>query len=141
MRFDFATPLYACVYLPYGYSEEEHYNILYVMHGGGGSQASLFGSTNGNDFKNAVEHLIERREIQPMIIVTPTFYTERHGSISVSGSWDAVREFLDELVNYLMPAVESTYSTYAETADDAGFAASREHRAFSGFSMGSVTTW
>jgi len=144
VRLDYATSAedkYAYVYLPYGYSEEERYDILYVMHGGGGSQESLFGSTNGNDFKNAVDHLIERGEIKPMIIVTPTFYTERHGSISVSGSWDAVREFPDELVNYLMPAVESAYSTYAETADEAGFAASREHRAFSGFSMGSVTTW
>ena len=40
-----------------------------------------------------------------------------------------------------MPAVESAYSTYAEAADETGFAASREHRAFGGFSMGSVTTW
>ena len=61
VRLDYATSAedkYAYVYLPYDYSEEKQYDILYVMHGGGGSQASLFGSTNGNDFKNAVDHLI-----------------------------------------------------------------------------------
>ncbi len=36
-----------------------------------------------------------------------------------------------------MPAVESRY----RTADARGFAASREHRAFGGSSMGAVNTW
>ena len=40
-----------------------------------------------------------------------------------------------------MPLVESTYRTYAETADEPGFQASRDHRAICGFSMGSMTTW
>ena len=40
-----------------------------------------------------------------------------------------------------MPAVESTYRTYAEQPTPEGFKASRDHRAFGGFSMGSVTTW
>ena len=145
VRFDYKTSAedkYAYVYLPYGSSDQQQYDILYVMHGGGGSQGSLFGGAGqSNDIKNASDHLIENGEMKPMIIVTPTFYTERHSSMGVSGSWDAVREFPDELVNDLMPAVESAYSTYAETADSAGFAASREHRAFGGFSMGSVTTW
>ena len=59
----------------------------------------------------------------------------------MKSSVDAVLEFPGELTDYLMPAVESAYSTYAEAADETGFAASREHRAFGGFSMGSVTTW
>lgn len=85
--------------------------------------------------------LIENGEMKPVLIVTPTFYTEKNNDKGVSGSFDAVRKFPEELKNYLMPAVESRYSTFAETADDAGFTASRDHRAFSGFSMGSVTTW
>lgn len=144
VRFDYQTAeeaKYAYVYLPYGYDESQPYDILYVMHGGGGSQESLFGGVQGNNIKNAIDHLIENGEMKPMILVTPTFYTARHNNKGVSGSWDAVMEFPTELVDYLMPAVESAYSTYAETADDAGFAASRDHRAFSGFSMGSVTTW
>ena len=46
-----------------------------------------------------------------------------------------------ELVEDLLPAVESKFHTYAETMTPAGFKATREHRAFGGFSMGSVTTW
>ena len=47
----------------------------------------------------------------------------------------------EEIRDYLMPAVESAYHTYAETTDDAGFTASRSHRAFGGFSAGGTTTW
>ena len=36
---------------------------------------------------------------------------------------------------------QRTYSTYAEDTSPEGLAASRDHRAFCGFSMGSVTTW
>ena len=32
-----------------------------------------------------------------------------------------------------MPEIESVYSTYAKSADDEGFAESRDHRAFAGF--------
>lgn len=145
VRFDYNTATeakYAYVYLPYGYNPEQRYDILYMMHGGGGSQESLFGGAGqNNDIKNTIDHLIENGEMKPILIVTPTFYTRQNSSTSVGGSWDAVREFPAELVNYLIPAVESAYSTYAETVDDAGFTASRDHRAFGGFSMGSVTTW
>lgn len=145
VRFDYKTSAedkYALVYLPCGYTSAEKYDIFYYMHGGGGSQSSLFsGAGSSNDIKNALDHLIENGEMKPVIIVAPTFYTNKNGDSSVSGSWDAVREFPSELTDYLMPAVESAYSTYAESADDAGFAASRNHRAFGGFSMGSVTTW
>ena len=34
------TGKYAYVYLPYGYSENEQYDILYLMHGGGGFPTS-----------------------------------------------------------------------------------------------------
>lgn len=145
VRFDYGTAVedkYAYVYVPYGYDENRQYDILYMMHGGGGSQESLFGGAGqSNDIKNTIDHLIENGEMEPILIVTPTFYTRANGSTDVSGSWDAVLEFPGELTEYLMPAVESAYSTYAEAADETGFAASREHRAFGGFSMGSVTTW
>lgn len=49
--------------------------------------------------------------------------------------------FHNELVNDLIPAVESKYSTCAASTDAAGLAASRSHRAFGGFSMGFMNTW
>lgn len=52
-----------------------------------------------------------------------------------------MNNFHNELVNDLIPAVESKYSTYAGSTDPEGIAASRGHRGFGGFSMGSVNTW
>lgn len=46
-----------------------------------------------------------------------------------------------ELVNDLIPLVESRYRTYLSTTDAEGIAASRGHRAIGGFSMGGVTIW
>ena len=37
--------------------------------------------------------------------------------------------------------MESKYSTYAEDTTSDGLIASRDHRGFGGFSMGSVNTW
>lgn len=41
----------------------------------------------------------------------------------------------------LIPAVEGTYSSYAEDTTSEGLQASRDYRAFAGFSMGCVATW
>ena len=40
-----------------------------------------------------------------------------------------------------MPAVEKKYNTYAKSVTLEDLMASRDHRAFGGFSLGSVTTW
>lgn len=44
-------------------------------------------------------------------------------------------------MNDLIPAVETHYSTYLESPDEAGILASRQHRAIGGFSLGSINTW
>ena len=135
---------YAYVYLPYGYDTDtqRRYNVLYLMHGGGGSEETYFsGAGQESTLKRVADNMIERGDIRPCIIVTPSFYLPDDGNTSVSNSAEAVREFPGELVNSLMPAVESTYRTYALNATTDGLRQSRRHRAFSGFSMGSVCTW
>jgi hypothetical protein len=47
----------------------------------------------------------------------------------------------NELINDLIPAVEGTYSTFAASIRKDDLIASRDHRGFGGFSMGSVATW
>ena len=47
----------------------------------------------------------------------------------------------NELINDLIPAVEGKYRTYAKNTSSEELCLSRNHRGFSGFSMGSVTTW
>ena len=91
--------------------------------------------------KNAVDHLIENGEINPVIIVTPTFYPKGDNDASVSNAGVLTEKFPTEFINDLMPAVEEAYHTYAESVSQEGLKASRGHRAFGGFSMGSVTTW
>ncbi|MCM1193963.1 MAG: alpha/beta hydrolase-fold protein [Acetatifactor muris] len=133
---------YAYVYLPYGYEDENTYDILYLMHGGGGSAETCFGGEGqSSELKAVLDNLIANGEMKPLIVVTPTFYPMGNTDAGVSYAGDLVKLFPDELVNDLIPAVESRYSTYADSVDDDGLKASREHRAFGGFSMGSVTTW
>lgn len=132
----------AYVYLPYGYDEadtETRYNILYLMHGWGGSEGEYFTIGNGS-IKNMLDRMIENGEIPPMIIVSPTFYNE-NSQRDFGSSIEELREFHQDFVNHLMPTVEGQYHTYAESTSAEDLIASRDHRAFGGFSLGSVTTW
>lgn len=133
----------AIVYLPYGYSEDMQYNVFYLMHGGWSDETAYLGTPDDpSGFKNVLDHGMEEGKIQQMIVVCPTYNNE-----SGQDSWDyslAIRltdNYHNELVNDLIPAVEGTYSTYAENTTLEGIQASRDHRAFCGFSMGSVATW
>ncbi len=126
----------ALVYLPYGYDAEKQYNILYLMHGTGDDENYWLQTHPYN--KIMLDRMIALGEIEPLIVVTPSFYVEDDGKDS---SLDILTfSFREELRNDLMPAVETKYATFAETADEAGFAASRDHRAFAGLSRGAVTT-
>jgi enterochelin esterase-like enzyme/predicted esterase len=133
----------AWVYVPYGYSEKQRYDILYLSHGGWSNETTLMG-TPGNEqpFKHIVDHAIQDGLIAPLLIVLPTYNnTSEEDSGDYSLALRLTANFHRELVNDLMPAAESKYRTYAERPTRKGFAASRDHRGFAGFSMGSVNTW
>lgn len=130
----------AYVYLPYGYDEndtEMRYNILYLMHGWGGHAGEQFEFASQ---KNMFDHLIENGDIPPMIIVSASFYNE-NSDYDFGSSIDEFRAFHLDFENALMPAIEGTYHTYAASTSAEDLMASRDHRAFGGFSLGSVTTW
>ena len=92
--------------------------------------------------KNAIDHAIEDGVMQPLILVMPTYNNEsRSDSGDYSLALQLTRNYHNELVNDLIPAVEGKYSTYATDTTKEGIRASRDHRAFGGFSMGSVATW
>lgn len=131
----------AYIYLPYGYDPNgtSRYNIIYLMHGWGGSAGECF-TLDGGSMKNMLDNMIERGEIEPVIVVSATFYNENSGH-DFSSSVSEFREFHKDFENHLMPSVESRYRTYAKSASEADLKASRDHRAFGGFSLGSVTTW
>ena len=115
------------VYLPPGYDESQKYNIFYLMHGGGENERTLF-FQDDTMMQNIFDHMIEAGELEPLIVVTPTF-----NQSEAEGFWKEYRETV-------VPFVEGKYSTYAETTDEAGLKASRFHRGYGGFSMGAVST-
>lgn len=133
----------AVVYLPYGYNEEQQYNVLYLMHGGWSNETTNLGiPDNPNVFKNVLDNAIAGGKIQPMIVVCPSYNNE---SESDSGDYSLAlqltNQYHNELIHDLIPSVEGKYSTYAKNTDENGIRDSRDHRAFCGFSMGSVATW
>ena len=147
---------HANVYLPYCYDSADtnrEYNVLYLLHGGGEDENLIFGGPDQNrELKNMLDNMIAKGDIEPLIVVTPTFYGVKNGlkndparSIveNVNHPLPIVETeyFYDELVHDLIPFVETKYHTYAATANEEDLKASRAHRAIGGFSMGSVTTW
>lgn len=126
----------AYVYLPYGYDSEKEYNILYLMHGTGDDEKYWLKTNPYN--KIMLDNMIADGDIQPLIVVTPTFYVEDDCADDLD---QLTYSFAKELRNDLMPEIESSYSTYAKSADDKGFSESRDHRAFAGLSRGAVTTY
>lgn len=129
----------AYVYTPYGYNEKgsERYDILYLMHGWGGHAGEYFEMA---EIKNVFDNMISKGQIKPLIVVSATFYNANSGS-DFGSSVAELRSFHNDFEKHLMPAVEGKYRTYAVSTSDADLKASRSHRAFGGFSLGSVTTW
>lgn len=123
------------VYLPYGYDASDSnkkYNVLYLMHGGGENENLVFGGPGqSKELKKILDNMIAKGDIEPLIVVTPTIY----------GGKNDTALFHEELINNIVPLVETKYRTYAKSASLEDIKASRSHRAFGGFSMGSVTTW
>lgn len=133
---------YALVYLPYGYDPEDikRYNVFYMMHGRGDRVDTYLKAPGGtSELKRALDHMIEDGEIEPLIVVTPTFYLpDRYGDNELN---KATANFPKELTEDLMPTVARNYRTFATGTDKETFEATRSHRAFGGFSAGAATNW
>lgn len=154
VEMEYETPLYISnpeeivtkhlwVYLPYGYDESKNYDILYLMHGGGESEIYwLAGERWGPTTRNVLDNMIKNGLCDPFIVVTPTFYPPE--DVEFENPEDAEQltyVFADELRNQIVPLVEAEYSTYAGgDVSDENLIATRDHRAFAGFSMGSMTS-
>ena len=88
--------------------------------------------------KHILDHGIANGEIQPMIVVCPTY---NNTSPEDSGDYSLALRLTDnyhnELINDLIPAVEGKYSTYAEDTTPEAIAASGTNDfAYSGFKNG-----
>ena len=100
----------ANVYLPYGYSRDKKYNVLYLMHGIGGDEAEWGMVDEDSLVKRMMDNLIYYKEIEPFIVVTPngrsTENCAREGS-----DYNSFYVFGKELRSDLIPYMEAHYST------------------------------
>ena len=99
--------------------------------------------------KNILENMIARGDIEPLIVVTPSFYSyglfgdddmkeiKEFSQVKV----DSTNNFIKELRYDLIPAVEGKYSTYADGTEEENFISSRDHRALAGLSNGCRITY
>lgn len=137
----------ALVYLPQGYDSNDkntRYNVLYLAHGGGDNPYSFFSKDRSPvTLDEYATRLIQNGEMDPIIIVSATYYNPDSYN-EKSGMQEAVtlcRAYNKEVRESLIPAVGKKYNTYLRGNDYASITATRNHRAFGGFSMGALTTW
>ena len=126
----------AWVYLPYGYDPSKKYDILYLLHGGGVSEDWWFKMFP--DTVTILDNFFAKGLGKPCIIVTPTYY---RGDFEENAEY-VTEHFCIELRRDLIPGIESKYATYAEgDTSEENLIKTRDHRAFAGLSLGSMTTY
>lgn len=142
---------YCYVYLPYGYDQDDKskkYNVVYFQHGNT-CDPQIFG-VGGN--KPMIDMLFESGEIEPCIFAFITYYVDPEGEYKErvvsgmvpagDGHWPGIKgNYYKEIVEDIIPLVEMKYNTYLTDPSRDGIKATRDHRAFSGYSRGCVCTW
>jgi enterochelin esterase-like enzyme len=113
------------VYTPPGYSKQEKYPVLYLLHGIGGDE------TEWQRFARPevlLDNLLADGKAVPMIVVMPNGRAQKNDRAegNVFQSAPAFAAFEQDLLKDVLPAIESRYSAIAD----------REHRALAGLSMG-----
>ncbi len=113
------------VYTPPGYSADEKYPVLYLLHGIGGDE------TEWQRFATPdvlFDKLIADEKTVPMIVVMPNGRAQKNDRAegNVFESAPAFAKFEQDLLQDVIPTIESRYSVQAD----------REHRALAGLSMG-----
>lgn len=100
---------------PVGSPDTRCYDVLYFVHGSGKTAEDLIGGEGQPSvLKNILDNAMERGGIRPMILVFPTLYPDPSALFSDSEmEREFTLHFVEELEHGLIPAVESTFSTYA----------------------------
>lgn len=113
------------VYTPPGYSAEKKFPVLYLLHGIGGDETEWVRFANP---LTVIDNLIADGKAAPLIIVMPNGRAQPNDRAEgdVFKSAPAFAVFEKDLLNDVIPAIESRYSVQAD----------REHRALAGLSMG-----
>jgi len=113
------------VYTPPGYSADQKYAVLYLLHGIGGDETEWQRLCKPEVI---MDNLIADKKAVPMVIVMPNGRAQENDRAegNVFASAPAFANFERDLLQDVIPAIESRYSVIAD----------REHRALAGLSMG-----
>ncbi|MCR5082217.1 MAG: hypothetical protein K6B15_01950 [Parasporobacterium sp.] len=147
---------FARVYLPYCYDPndtETKYNVLYLQHGNNCSPSNWFDlDIPSAHFQTLLDNIFdpEHGVMEPFIIVCPTYYLDIQkedlmvddGVIAGDGRYDGIPPmYHEEVIKDLIPAVESQLNVYCTDFSPEGIKATRDHRAWGGYSRGAACTW
>ncbi len=115
----------ALVYTPPGYSADQKYPVLYLLHGIGGDENEW---RRGGHPEIILDNLIAEKKAVPMIIVMPNgrAQTDDRPGTNAMSTAPAFGKFDKDLLGDLIPFIESKYSVQKD----------RESRALAGLSMG-----
>ena len=114
----------AVVYTPPNYDPNQKYPVLYLMHGIGGNETHWTTLCAAN---KVLDNLIADKKAVPMIIVMPNGRASAQPpSSNIMADFNYYADFEKDLLQDLMPYIESRYSVKAD----------RDHRAIAGLSMG-----
>jgi enterochelin esterase-like enzyme len=105
------------VYTPPGYDKDTKYPVFYLLHGKGGNESNW---SKAGKADVILDNLYADKKLVPMIVVMP------NGEVPSSGKKDFTSGFENELLNDVMPLIESRYALLAGP----------ENRALAGLSMG-----
>ena len=115
----------ALVYTPPGYSTNQHYPVLYLLHGIGGDEEEW---RKGGHPEIILDNLLAEKKVVPMIVVMPNGRAQpddRPGPNAMATA-PAFAKFEGDLLQDLIPFIQGKFSV---TAD-------RTSRALAGLSMG-----
>lgn len=121
------------ILLPADYDPSKKYPVLYVLHGFFENEDRMI--TNGNGVmytRQIVGNAIAEGEAKDMIVVCPLIFTSATMNSATgfgdAGSVQGYNNFVDDIVDSLMPHIEEKYSV----------ATGRDNTAVTGFSMGGM---
>jgi len=122
----------AQVYLPPGYSAEQRYPVLYLLHGIGGNEHEWTGYVKADAI---LDNLIAAKKAVPMIVVFPNGRARADDGVPENPftpeNAAAFAAFERDLFDHLIPAIERNFSVQSDAA----------HRALAGLSMGGGQTF
>ena len=119
------------ILLPANYDSSKKYPVLYLLHGFFENENRMITQGNGQMYtQQIIGNAITSGEAKDMIVVIPFVFTSATMNDATGfadqGSNEGYDNFVDDIVDSLMPHIESKYSV----------ATGRENTAVTGFSMG-----